>query len=236
MKVSIIIPTMEERKEMLKEALVSICDQTVQPSEIIVFNGDKDVKKKLNESIAKSIGDAFLVFCDDDELEPTYIEQTTNVMEERGADIVGTWIRNFGDDTKIHGFTKFPPGTSLTRKSIWKKVGGYDIRIKLGGDYDFFTMCKQSGAKIEIIPQPLLNYRRHPHNWSSKESWEESNKIIHQKYKKQRDKAIEDYGFKLGYHCQQCGKRIPDWTSGIDLRRQCFCSPKCYEQFTQKDK
>lgn len=182
MKVSIIILTIEKRREMLKEALASICDQTVQPYEVIILGGDEGVSKKLNKSIAKSEGDVFIGFCDDDKLDPVYIEKTVQKIEETGADIVGTFLENFGDETGIHGFNDIPFGTSLIKKSIWEKVGGYDEKIGVGGDTDFYIMCINAGAKIEKIIEPLLKYRIHANNWSKSGNWEESNKFRKEKY------------------------------------------------------
>ena len=184
MKISIIIPTIKGREEMLKEALDSVYNQTVLPYEIILFKGGKNNKGKINNKIAGSKCDAFIQFCDDDKLDPTYIEKTTKKMEETKADIVGTWLENFGDETGIHGFNKMPFGTSLIKKSIWKKVGGYDEDLGVGDDSDFYTMCINNGAKIESIPEPLLKYRQHKSNWSKSGDWKESNKKRQEKYKR----------------------------------------------------
>jgi len=190
MKVSVIILTIDGREEMLKEAFNSVCNQTVKPYEIIIITGKEGVRKKWNKGIVKSEGDAFIPLCDDDKLDKTYIEKTTGVMKDKKADIVGTALETFGIESGIHRFNETPPGTSLIKKSIWKKVGGYDENIGVGGDSDLFEMCKRVNAKIEIIPEPLLKYRQHKNNWSKSGDWEESNKYRKNKYENINNNTI----------------------------------------------
>ena len=169
---------------MLKETLESVKNQTVQPCEILILREKVTaISGKLNRGIEKSIGDAFIILCDDDKLDPTYIEKTVKKMEETKADIVGTALENFGEYTGIHQFNQVPFVTSLVKKSIWEKVGGYDEAIKVGEDADFYTMCINNGAKIEKISEPLLKYRCHSLG-KGERHWEEPNRLRKEKYRR----------------------------------------------------
>jgi len=234
MKVSVIILTIRGREKMLQEAFRSICKQTVKPYEVIVVFSEENLTRKWaieNEAIAKSDGDAFIPFCDDDILDPTYIEKTTRRMKETKADIIGTYLENFGNETGIHGFSEIPPGTSLIRKSIWEKVGGYDETMTLGGDVDFFKMCREKRAKIEILQEPLLKYRRHLHNWGNTKELKGSYKTMKEKDDKRKMSSIAEKGFSNGYRCLVCGKKIHNSAGSIDQDHQLFCSPECMSKY-----
>ena len=58
----------------------------------------------------------------------------------------------------------------------------FGSNIGVGGDSDLFEMCKRAGAKIRILPEPLLKYRVHASNWSNYGDWEKSNKYRKKKY------------------------------------------------------
>ena len=185
MNVSIIIPRIKgKREKIFKEALASIKEQIEKPIEVIIMDKDENQRRKLNQGITKSKGDAFIAFSDDDILDPAYIKKTASVMRETGADIVGTALETFGNEKKIHMFNIIPFGTCLIRKSIWKKVGGYDEKILGGGDHDFLIMALHNGAKVERIAEPLLKYRIHDDNWSNRINWKKINKERESKYKK----------------------------------------------------
>ena len=184
MKVSVIVPTIESRKELLKETLESVKNQTVQPFEVLILREKvKAIAGKLNRGIEKSKGEAFIILADDDKLDPTYIEKTVKKMEETKADIVGTALENFGKYTGAHQFNRVPFATSLVKKSMWEKVGGYDETIKIGEDADFYTMCINNGAKIEKVPEPLFIYRCHSVG-KAERNWEEPNRLRQEKYRR----------------------------------------------------
>lgn len=181
MKYSVIIPHENKRPEMLKEALESIASQTRKFDEIIEISKPKDTWEKINISVGASDCDAFVVLSDDDKLATTFLEETSEMMEKNGLDIVSTFLQNFGDDNTIHGPWDHPFMTTLTRRSIWKKVGGYDSSIGIAADADFWFRCQKAGAKRENLGKPLFLYRKHKNQWSNDKNakWEDSkNKII----------------------------------------------------------
>jgi len=53
------------------------------------------------------------------------------------------------------------PVSSPFSKEIWRKVGGFDEKIKGYEDWKFWIDCLKLGATISSVRKPLLNYRIH---------------------------------------------------------------------------
>lgn len=183
MDCSVIIPSY--RTEFIDETILSIAKQTRRPKEVIIVYEPSDLcELKTNRGVAMSTSEAFIVLGDDDKLHPEFIEKTLRKMEDSNADIVYTGMEQFGENPGHH----YPPGfklenfkdsfgiyfTSLTRKSLWEKVGGYDPKAGPFFDWDFWWMCAEAGAKAEYLPEPLFQYRTHPGQDSTKLSKEMS--------------------------------------------------------------
>jgi len=51
-------------------------------------------------------------------------------------------------------------GNGMIKKSVWDKVGGYDEKMKKGfEDWEFWIRILSHGYSIEILEEPLFNYR-----------------------------------------------------------------------------
>lgn len=116
------------------------------------------------------------VFCADDMLDPTYIEQCLHFLEnnpKHGA--VATWIENFGARTDIMThiteerirlpemlFENSFLGSSLVRRVAMEQIGfgnkGQDFQKH--NDYDRWVSILENGWKLGVIKQPLFKYRR----------------------------------------------------------------------------
>lgn len=177
-RVSVIIPTSGTRNEMLKEAVQSVLDQTVNPYEIIVYYDNSmftqypqtGTWEKFNQGIRKATGTHFIVLGDDDKLHPQFIEKTTEVC----TDIVYTDMQMFGscnDLIKARPWTKedierdtVPWVTSLCSMEVFKKLEGYDPTLQYG-DWDFWWRAYEAGFTATPIHEPLFLYRRHQGNF-----------------------------------------------------------------------
>lgn len=77
----------------------------------------------------------------------------------------GRYLWNFPNPSRevISQINKanFIHGSSAFRKSLWESVGGFREIEAVHEDHDFFTRAINCGARLQRIPQPLLNYRRH---------------------------------------------------------------------------
>ena len=193
MRVLVVVPTQLDRP-FLSEALESLSRQTRRADEIIVAIGQTPLHERLNDAIDASDCDAFIVLCDDDLLEPTYIEKTVARMVETGADVVYTDLRHFGtrDAVWIAPPPDAPPDpnplpvTSLCRKSVWAMVGGY--RLGPYFDWAFWWSAINVGATRAKVAEPLFLYRNHLGQASltlEQESINECEAIIRQRHQKQ---------------------------------------------------
>src|ERR1700728_2076431 len=102
MKIAVIIPTQYKRPS-LKETIDSVYEQTRRPDEVILLTSDDTIWEKMNRGVAMSHADAFVVLGDDDKLDPAFLQKTEAEME-KGFDIVGTALENFGDESGVHMF------------------------------------------------------------------------------------------------------------------------------------
>ena len=159
LKVLVVIPTQDTRPDMMAEAQYSIMKQTRQPSAVVVARGDGTLASRLNNAIGATDCDAFVILGDDDMLEPTFLEKTAGKMERDGVDIVATNYTHFGAESVTGGNPNHISVTSLFRKSIWKKAGGYaDVPYF---DWDFVLSCIEANAISTYLPEPLWRYRVH---------------------------------------------------------------------------
>jgi glycosyltransferase involved in cell wall biosynthesis len=195
MRVLVVVPAQLGRP-FLSEALESLSRQTRHADEIIVAIGQTPLHERLNDAIDASDCDAFIVLCDDDLLEPTYIEKTVARMVETGADVVYTDLRHFG--TRDAVWIAPPPDptpdpdpnplpvTSLCRKSVWAEIGGYTLGPYF--DWDFWWSAIDAGATLAKVAEPLFLYRNHLGQASitqTQESINECEAIIRQRHQKQ---------------------------------------------------
>lgn len=208
-RVLVVIPT-HDRVQFLDDALDSLRNQTRQPDEIVV-TGNVAVKPltlshwpalrcsiseegmcaRLNQAIAESMCDAFVLLCDDDKIEPTFLERTVAEMERAEADIVYTDLKRFGTSDRIirapewtsanieHSTVPFV--TSLCTKGMWAKVGGYeDVPFF---DWEFWWKCFHAGASAEHLREPLFLYRDHPGQASYREDLAANRRITLQRHR-----------------------------------------------------
>lgn len=193
MKVSVIIPTRGGRHEMLAEAVASVEAQVLKAHEIIIASGSGDLWPRLNESIRKSTGDAFVVLGDDDRLSPLFLKATVNHLRPGRVDIVYTNLVNFGveggaalakewnkDNIEQDTVAWF---TCLISRRIFDVVGGYDEDVGPYADWSMGIKCFRAGARAVHVNAGLFCYRYH--------EGQESKKIDHLEA---RRRVVERYG------------------------------------------
>jgi glycosyltransferase involved in cell wall biosynthesis len=109
----------------------------------------------------------------DDTLTPTFLEETTAVLQTHPeASCVYTDLQLFGDDDSVWRYSvRTPadmleqqwipgPGT-LMRRDVWVNVGGYiEVPYQGNEDWDFWLVAVQRGLVPMHIPKPLYRYRR----------------------------------------------------------------------------
>ena len=59
------------------------------------------------------------------------------------------------------------PGTLVARRSLFDALGGFDTRLTIATDVDWFARAKDAGVPMAIIPEVLLHKRVHAANLSA---------------------------------------------------------------------
>jgi GT2 family glycosyltransferase len=178
LKILVVIPV-HDRLDFVYDALAS-AEQQTRPADKIVVTGnvgpgvitDAPLTERLNRAINESDADAFTMLCDDDMLHPTFLEKTEAALERTGADIAYTDTHYFGDlklspymqpKTRPFGTDldkhNTAAGTTLCRRSLWYRVGGF-AEVPLF-DWDYAWRCWQAGAKAAYVEEALVHCRIH---------------------------------------------------------------------------
>lgn len=168
--VSVLIPTQLNRLSISK-TFASLYEQTHKPDRIIMqikTNSPYDYLSKPNEMIRDCGTETFLMLPDDDYLAPDFLEKTLNKMSQ-GYDLVYTGMQKFGymnDYVSPRRWGKFKTVnacwfTTLCKKEVWEKLGGFDESMGKCLDWDFWWRAYKAGFKAATIDKPLLYYCLH---------------------------------------------------------------------------
>lgn len=173
-RVAVII--LSHRADLLPQAFASALGQTYRDREIVVKYAEAWWAEKLNEAIASSRSELFVVLCDDDKLRPSYLEETIAALDRDDTDFAYTDNLNFGPmvvkqtlpDFSLHAVQRdcVPHFTALTRRSLWERVGGYDATQPYL-DWDFWLRAAKADARgTHLTGRFLFDYRIGPQNGS----------------------------------------------------------------------
>lgn len=159
-----------------------------------------------NVGIREAKGDYILTLDSDDYFEATFCEKAmeiiinnnkiklvtcqANLFFEDGSSYVfipkGGSIANFL-------FSSDALGTSMFKKIDWNDCGGYDERMRLGlEDWEFFIRLLKNGGLVEVIQQPLYNYRKRSNSTTSIANINKY-KILSYIYQKHKELYIHNY-------------------------------------------
>jgi len=134
--------------------------------------------KDFNKAIDLSVTPYYVPACADDIFSTDYCKIAQDILDNNpGVDIVSCDMEHFGKESGIarsfelteniiHGNDLFC--SSVVRKSLWSKLGGYDENLPHGmyDDWDFWARAYKAGAKSSHVPFPLYKWRAHDRNVS----------------------------------------------------------------------
>ena len=217
--VSIIMPVKDNQK-YLSIAIESILTQTYQNIELIIIDDSKDdlcsdIIKSYNNNIIKyfkgpkinlaaalnmgidnSIGDYIARMDSDDIAYQDRILQQVNELNLNSWDICGTWIKQFGNDSRLYTYPSKPEEikywmmftcaiahpTVLAKSEIFRKFKyNNDSKVE---DHELWTRMLRSKVVFGNIPKVLLKYRRHE---------DASTSLISEKLIREREEIIKNY-------------------------------------------
>ena len=179
MKVSIILPYNKDRG-YLKEAIASAEAQTYKDIEIVPYKSDNGVSHNINQCVKRSTGTFIKLLADDDIMPPDCIQNMVSVMEDN--DFIHGKAMNFtneGQKTIHEPSCKIPTlsrllsknhihgGTTMYRRDIFERFGGYDETLWTGEELDFHLMLLSKGARIGYCDHVVYFYRIHSGQKSS---------------------------------------------------------------------
>lgn len=168
--ISILVPGY---RGYIKDMFASLEAQTYRDFEVLViWTGQAEKGFSMNEKLMEMTkiarGEYILVLCEDDMLDPQYLEKVMQHIE--GNDIVYTDMLTFGDYcTRINAqpycldtfkSTTSPFITSLVRRSVWIEMNGFNP-LQDFSDWDFWFRCFKAGKKAYHLKEPLFLYRKH---------------------------------------------------------------------------
>jgi glycosyltransferase involved in cell wall biosynthesis len=124
-----------------------------------------------NTGIKAARSDIILALDCDDQLDPTFLEETVAAMRAAPADIgllftherlsglrQGVEPRYFKLFDQL--FINRVPSCLMMRREAWRAAGGYDDRMREGyEDWEFTLAVAAAGYRCLVIPKPLFTYR-----------------------------------------------------------------------------
>ncbi len=149
-----------------------ISSSSVGDRGVVIHQNNRGLSTARNIGIAKTSGDFLLCLDADDYLHPEFLAKTLAVFRNNEQpDVVCCWTKHFGarqdlfiPSPNIHLFwllqRNLLPVTALFRKRIWKALGGFDEKMRMGyEDWDFWIRASKSGYQFSCIPEALFYYR-----------------------------------------------------------------------------
>ena len=182
----------------IDEAIDSLKKQTFQDFEVAIvddFSSDgitRGILKKITYNKAKvyleqknrGVGiiarkyykklnnEYIFVLCGDDKIEPTYIEECVNYLDQHlDTAAVATWIQCFGANNDLikldikkatlpHALVESHYlGSAVMRREAFEQIG-FGLSLRRQNDYDRWVSMMENGWKLAIIEKPLFLYRQ----------------------------------------------------------------------------
>jgi glycosyltransferase involved in cell wall biosynthesis len=216
-KISVIIPVYN-RIELLNDAIKSVYDQNYPNLEIVVVDdGSTDNLKPIiekypgliyfkqhnkgsaaarNKGIELSSGE-FIAFLDSDDLLGSNMINTliTYLLEHPDADIAEGMLQEIenGNDHKQYQLIGNPYyvccfGATLIHRSVFEKVGKFNIRLLLAEDIDFYVRLWEGGIIKHRIKIIAVYYRKHEGNLTLKKDESKLYRGMMYQFKLQRER------------------------------------------------
>lgn len=190
--ITVVIPTIPPRVNLLRRALLSVQHQTQQSQDCII------VRDLLHDGAAitrqrglEAVGTEWVAFLDDDdEFMPGHLEALAGAARSSGADYVFSWYEVVGGTdprTEEFGLPWNPSHprqttiTTLVRTGLAREVGGFladtdeDLispdRHYAGEDWRFTQRMNDAGARIYHLPVKTWLWHHHGRNTSGLPRW-----------------------------------------------------------------
>lgn len=168
------------RQQFLPRAIASVFAQTLPKHELqLLVNYSAEpalFQTNWNDLCSIAKGEYVCILGDDDTMNPEYIQTCIDALDASGASIAYTQV--MGIDA--HGYSTgvyVPPSvitldtmrhgnkiwsSSIVRRELWQRIGGYDMSIPYVHDYDFWVRCLEAGAKTQYVS--IIGWNHYAHH------------------------------------------------------------------------
>ncbi len=178
--ITLIIPTIPPRADLLKRMLRSVVEQTLLPSHIII-ESDPDhtgAANTRNRALEKVTTPLVAFADDDDELEPNHLASLMQGMAETGADVIYPWYTVIGGTDPRHDRFGQPfdaeelrrgsyiPVNSLVRTGLAKQARFHVVPGTFLDDWGFYLRLLDLGAMFHHVPWRTFKWYHHDANTS----------------------------------------------------------------------
>lgn len=184
--VTVLIPTIPERKLYLAGALATVKDQTYRPVDILV---EEDTAREGPAAVRNRLLDRaeteWVAFLDDDDyLLPEHLHTLVTAQQTSGADLVWPWFRVEGgsDPFPMHRGRQWDPAaphqvpvTVLARRAAILDVGGFQPIAegatdadgnRAGEDWYLWLALSAAGYRFHHVDAQTWVWRHHANNTS----------------------------------------------------------------------
>ena len=179
-KVSVIVVTHDAYADYLPRALTSLKQQSVSDYEVIVVeNTGQNLSKGANRGIRQAKGKYIVRVDADDWVDGELLELEANYLDEH-KEIDCIWcdylLTDFVVKHEAGSVFHVEPSPQYTlehacgamfRKSVWRKLGGYDDSLRYQEAYDFWARFNKSGYQAKRLEVPMYYYYRHAGSMST---------------------------------------------------------------------
>jgi glycosyltransferase involved in cell wall biosynthesis len=151
------------------------------PEVRVVRQANGGIGRARNAGIAEASGD-LVAFCDADDLwDPTKLERQLRVFErDPSVDVVFTAVHEFVSpdidptDKQLRPVLAHATGpltsTMLVRRTVFDRVGGFDVERRVGDWMEWYMRLHDAGAREVRLGMALVHRRLHGENNSMRAS------------------------------------------------------------------
>lgn len=182
-EVTVVIPTIPPRKQLLLRAIQSVSDQTFAASALSIAQDIRREGAAATRTRALAMARTkWVAFLDDDDFfNSNHLEVLVNAARRTGADYVFSWfmdthedpLGNFGKPYDVENPTQTTV-TTLVRTDLAQEVGfkifqdgESEIAGQHAGEDWFFTLgCIAKGARVVHVPERTWHWTWHRGNTS----------------------------------------------------------------------
>jgi teichuronic acid biosynthesis glycosyltransferase TuaG len=155
---------------------------------VVVAGRSRRAAAARNCAMAKASGRYFALLDSDDLWDPSFLAVQIGLLERSAVDVVTSNAYNLGGALDGLPLAPVTPSCrtisfldmlehedavcihSVFRRAVYDSIGGFDERLTLSEDYDFWLRAARAGFSFLRSPAPLARYRRRTDSASANEA------------------------------------------------------------------